>query len=196
MLNRQREDEIEIISRAVLTEVAVLSKYLIGHLGLCEMIQQGFEFPRAQLGTVILTPEPIIYRSVADKITRLPRPTQVVSFYTRMTELDGIGALITNSPSETPNITPNEISGLVNLLITQCQEAQAILSNVASDPVSEAVLANRPSIAHAGRHPPAVGSGKGFFPKLGSIQVIFAGPRSRATCRGAQNSAMGLTRLA
>jgi hypothetical protein len=141
-LSRQRKDEIDRISRAVHTEVAILSKYLIGHLDLCEMIHHGLALPKAQFGTALLTPEPIIYRSVADKITRLPRPTQVVSFYTRMTELQGIAALVVSSPSEGPNVAPNDILGLADLLITQCQEAQAILSNIALDPASEAQLAD------------------------------------------------------
>jgi hypothetical protein len=140
-LTRQREDEIERTSGAVLTEIAVLAKYMIGHLGLCEMIQNGLQLPKAQIRTALLTPEPTLYRSVADKISRLPRPTQVVEFYTRMTEMTGIATLIANSPSEGPFITPNDIKGLADLMITQCQIVEAILSNTRPDPKSEAVLA-------------------------------------------------------
>jgi hypothetical protein len=140
-LTKQREDEIERTSCAILTEISVLTKYLIGHLDLCEMIQKGFSLPKDQIHTALLTPEPTLYRSVADKIARLPRPTQVVEFYTRMNEMAGIATLIANSPSEGPFITPNDIRGLADLLITQCQVAEAILSNTTPDPKSEAVLA-------------------------------------------------------
>jgi len=141
-IERQRDDEIEKTSRAVLAEVAVFSKYFVGHLNLCEMIQQGLKLPKAQLPTALLTPDPIIYQSVADKISLLPRPTQVVNFYTRLKEMDGIAVLIVNSPSQGSDITPDDIRGLADLLITQCQVAQAILSNVEPDPKSEETLAS------------------------------------------------------
>ena len=164
-LTKQREDEIEATSRAVLTEIMVLTKYLVGHLDLCEMIQGGLQLPKNQIHTVLLTPEPTLYSSVADKINRLPRPTQVVEFYTRMTEMTGIATLIANSPSEGPYITPDDIKGLADLLITQCQVAEAILSNTTPDPKSEAVLAQGLRAHVLGALRQQLAQAKQFFPE-------------------------------
>ncbi len=141
MLNRQREEETEKVSRAVLMEVAELCKFPIGQLGACEMIQKGFSFPKADLPTLMETPNPIIYPAVADRISRLPRPTLVVSFYTRLHETRGVVAVIVHSPPINEPITPNHIQGLADLLISQCQLAKMVLSSAAPDPDREAALA-------------------------------------------------------
>ncbi len=142
-ITRQREDEIQKVSKAVLAEVAVIMKYIIGHLNLCEMILSGLHLPKTELRTALLTPEPVVYRAVADKISRLPRPTQVINFYTRMAELDGIVTVIINSPTIGSIIEPDHIHGLADLLITQCHEAQAILTNATPDETAESVIAER-----------------------------------------------------
>lgn len=81
-LTQQRQDEIDKTSYAVLTEIVVMTKYLVGHLGFCELVKTGkLQFPRSQLPTALTTPEPVIYPAVAEKISHLPRPTQVVEFY-------------------------------------------------------------------------------------------------------------------
>ena len=142
LMSMQRADETEKTTRAVLTEVAVLSKYIIGHLGLCEMIQHGLKFPKANLPTALLMPEPTIYRAVAGRVSRLPRATQVVNFYTRLSEIHGIAAVIVSAPPLDGDITGNDIKALADLLILQCQVAHALLSNIESDAASEAVLAD------------------------------------------------------
>ncbi len=140
-LTRQKQDEAEKATYAVLTELAVMTKYFVGHLGFCEMIKTGLQFPRAQLNTVFITPEPVIYKSISDKISYLPRPTQVIEFYTRMGEMTGIISLVMNSPNRIEFIAPEEIKGMADLVITQCQVLEAILTYTTTDPKSEAVLA-------------------------------------------------------
>jgi hypothetical protein len=142
-MTRQREDETQKVSKAVLAEMAVIVKYVIGHLNLCEMIVSGFHLPKTELRTALLTPEPIVYRAVADKISRLPRPIQVINFYTRMAEVDGIVTVIINSPTIGSTIDPEHIHGLADLLITQCHDAQAILKNATPDETAESVIAER-----------------------------------------------------
>jgi hypothetical protein len=140
-LTQQRKDEIEKTSYAVLTEIAVMTKYIVANLGFCEMVKTaGLQFPRKQLDTVLRMPESVIYKSVADKISFFPRPTQVVEFYTRIGEMTGITALITNTPNENEFIQPYEMEALADLFITQCQVVEAILGNTVHDSHSEAVL--------------------------------------------------------
>lgn len=111
MLDRQREEESEKVSRAVLMEVAELCKFPIGQLNACEMILGGLSFPKGDLPTLMETPSPIIYPAVADRISRLPRPTLVVSFYSRLAETRGVVATIVHSPPVNEPITPNTSRG-------------------------------------------------------------------------------------
>jgi hypothetical protein len=140
-LTRQKQDEAEKATYAVLAELAVMTKYFVGHLGFCEMIKTGFQFPRSQLNTVLITPEPIIYKSISDKILYLPRSIQIIEFYTRIGEMIGIISLIMNSPNKSEFILPDEIRGMADLFIAQCQVLEAILTYAATDPKSESVLA-------------------------------------------------------
>jgi len=141
MLDRQRAEETEKVSSAVLSEVAQLCKFPIGQLGVCEMIQSGkFSFPKADLPTLMGTPDPIIYPAVADRIRRLPRPTLVVTFYTSLMETRGVVAVIAHSPPVDEPITAGHIQGLADILIHLCQLAKMILSSAAPAPDREAAL--------------------------------------------------------
>jgi hypothetical protein len=125
-----------------MTEIAVLAKYTVGHLGFCQLVQSGgTRFPRAQIRTALQIPEFVIYKSVAAKVAYFPRPTQVVEFYTRFGEIPHIISLIEHSPaSDSAFILPDEINGLADLIITQCQIIAALLANPVHDPISEHYL--------------------------------------------------------
>lgn len=141
-IRQQRKNEIDNASYAVLTEMAVLTKYIVGHLDFCELIKaHNLKFPRSQLLTVLGMPDLTIYKAVADKVSYFPRPTQVVEFYTRLGEIPSIATMVINSPfSDIPYILPEETNGLADLFITQCQIVEALLANTVHDTQSEAVL--------------------------------------------------------
>jgi hypothetical protein len=66
MLAGQRADDTEIVSAAVLAEVAELCKFPIGQLGACFAIQGGgLDAPKSSLPALMHTPEPIIFPAVA-----------------------------------------------------------------------------------------------------------------------------------
>src|SRR5712691_4524410 len=98
MLRGQREEETEKTSAAILSEVAELCKSPIGQLTVCIQIQTGTITPKvADLKQLFYTPAPTIYPAIADRISRLPRPTFVVTFYSQLQEMKGMLAVIENS---------------------------------------------------------------------------------------------------
>ena len=169
-LSGQREDESEKTSRAVLSEIAELVKFPIGQLGACGKIQTGeMKIPKAVLPQLLHTPEPIIYRSVADRISRLPRPTLVVSFYNRLSETRGLVALIVNAPPTGQFTTPSDINGLADLLISQCQLARMILSSTEPDTVQESKLATEMRNTMIGNIDEQLEIAKHLFPQAESF---------------------------
>jgi hypothetical protein len=87
-LKLQRDDETEKVSRAVLMEIAQLSKFPSGQLDNCIMIYLG-QFstcPRNKLASMISTPDPVIYPSVAGQISRHVQVELIVAFYTGIQE--------------------------------------------------------------------------------------------------------------
>jgi hypothetical protein len=85
-------------------------------------------------------PKPIIYPALADRISRLPRPTLVVTFYTQLQETQGLVELITKSAPTDALTEPGHIRVLTDLLISQCQLAKLILESAEPAPEREAAL--------------------------------------------------------
>jgi len=85
-------------------------------------------------------PVPTIYPAVADRISRLPRPTLVVTFYMQLQETMGLVAVIENSEPRDEIVTGGHIQVLADLLINQCRLARMILSSAEHDPTREAAL--------------------------------------------------------
>ena len=142
MLSLQRAEESEKVSAAVLNEVAELSKFPVGQLEVCELIQSGkFSFPKADLPKLMHTPDAVIYPAVADRISRLPRPILVVSFYTRLAEARGVAEVIAYSPPVGEVMMPHHVEGLADILISICQLAGFILRSVDPQPGEELALA-------------------------------------------------------
>jgi hypothetical protein len=141
MLKGQRDDETEKTSAAILREVTELCKGPIGQLTACAMIQDGrIRPPKSELKRLFSAPVPTIYPAVADRISRLPRPTLVVTFYMQLQETMGLVAVIENSEPRDEIVTGGHIQSLADLLISQCQLAKMILSSAEPDPTREAAL--------------------------------------------------------
>jgi hypothetical protein len=156
MLAGQRADDTEIVSAAVLAEIAELCKFPIGQLGACFVIQGGgLDAPKSSLPALMHTPEPIVFPAVADRVSRLPSATLVVSFYSRLSETRGLIEIIVLAPSVAQPIDPAgeklasyHIQGLADLLISQCQVAKMILETVDADGIKETALVRAP-VRHA-----------------------------------------------
>jgi hypothetical protein len=173
MLKRQRDEEAEKVSAAVLREVVELSKSPIGQLGACAGIQTGqIRCPKSELGQLFVMPKPIIYPAVADRISRLPRPTLVVTFYTQLQETQGIVELIAKSAPTDVLTEPEHIQVLADLLISQCQLAKLILESAEPAPEREAslVAAQRAQILETLDQ--QLSAAKALFPDAESFQQL------------------------
>jgi hypothetical protein len=96
------------------------------------------------------TPEPIVFPAVADRVSRLPSATLIVSFYSRLSETRGVIEIIVLAPPVAQLIPPaveklaqHNIQGLADLLISQCQVAKMILESVDTDGIKETALCAR-----------------------------------------------------
>jgi len=148
MLAGQRADDTEIVSAAVLAEIVELCKFPIGQLGACFIIEKGgIDAPKSSLPALMHTPEPIIFPAVADRVSRLPSATLVVSFYSRLAETRGLIEIVVLAPPVVHLIPPaveklasHHIQGLADLLISQCQLAKLILESIDADEIKETAL--------------------------------------------------------
>jgi hypothetical protein len=128
MLRRQRIDEIDKVSAAILREVAELCKSPIGQLTACAKIAQGeTTVPVSELRQLFHMPEPIVFPAVAGLIGRLPSPTLVVTFYMQLRETAGLLAVLEGSARPGEAATKIHVQGLADLAISQCQLARFIL---------------------------------------------------------------------
>ena len=99
-LNRQRKDERVRIASALRTEVIEFCRLAVGHLETCENINAGrVSIPKADFPSAMGMPKPIIYAATADHIGRLTTPHRVVSFYTRIGEIERLAELIATEPT-------------------------------------------------------------------------------------------------
>lgn len=142
-LDLQRKDEAEKVGHAILTEIAELSRFAIGHLGACELIQAGaVQAPKSELPRLMASPHPVVYPAVADRLSRLARPSLVVSFYTRLEEMRNVVDVIAFSPPPSEIMGPGHIQQLADILISICQIAKFILAAPESDSEHEKALAS------------------------------------------------------
>jgi hypothetical protein len=128
MLRRQRADEIEKVSAAVLSEVAELCKSPIGQLNACAQIQMGqITCPVSQLKNLFQSPVPVIFPAIANMVSRLPSAALVVSFYSQLQETRGLLAVTESASRPEEIVTGGHIKMLADLTISQCQLARFIL---------------------------------------------------------------------
>jgi hypothetical protein len=139
-LRGQREEEISKVSSAVLSEIAELCKSPMGQLGACLEIQRGMAVPSSHLKYLFATPKPVIYPAIADRVSRLPRPTLVVTFYMQQAETRGMIELITNTAPSNEFITFQGVREITDLLISQCQLAHQILRTAPEQPDEDPLL--------------------------------------------------------
>jgi hypothetical protein len=171
MLKGQRDEEAEKVSAAILREVVELSKSPIGQLGACAGIQTGqIRCPKSELGQLFVAPKPVIYLALADRISRLPRPTLVVTFYMQLQETQGVVELIAKSAPTDALTEPGHIGVLVDLLISQCQLAKLILESVEPAPEREAALVSAQRIQILETLDQQLSAAKTLFPDAESFQ--------------------------
>jgi hypothetical protein len=144
MLRRQRTDEIEKVSAAILREVAELCKSPIGQLTVCAKIAQGeMTVPVSELRQLFHMPEPVVFPAVAGLIGRLSSPTLVVTFYMQLQETAGLVAVLEGAARPGELATQFHIQALADLAISQCQLARFILGTSNRTSKNEATLLNK-----------------------------------------------------
>jgi hypothetical protein len=137
-LKVQRDDETEKVCTAIITEIAQFAKFPAGQLETCRVVTQGLQLPRAGLGSFMQTPTPTIYPNAAAAVSRLPRPSLVISFYLGLAETEKTVRVILTTPSPNIFLTPIDVQGLGVLLREQCFIARQILSQSTVPPVRDA----------------------------------------------------------
>jgi hypothetical protein len=128
-LQLQRDDETEKISTAIITEIAQLARFPCEQLTLCRAIYAGAQpgIPRQHIRIFMQTPTPTLYAAAAGSISRVPRPTLVITFYLGLVETEKCVNVIASTPSPNLFLTPIDVEGLGILLAEQCRLAKRIL---------------------------------------------------------------------
>jgi hypothetical protein len=140
-LQGQRYEEISKVSSAILSEIAELCKAPMGQLGACFLIQTGeMKVPTSHIKHLFNTPAPVIFPAVADRISRLPRPTLVVTFYMQLAETTGMIDLLANTGKPQELTEFGMVREIADLLISQCQLAHLILSSATVQPDEDPLL--------------------------------------------------------
>lgn len=142
MLRAQRNDEIEKVSEAVLSEVVELCKSPIGQLNACAQIQLNIISPPiSEFKNLFQMPAPIVFPAVASMIGRLPFATLAVTFYMQLQETRGLLAVIEGAFPPNAPVTGAHVQMLADLLISQCQLARFILGSAPRAHSHETALA-------------------------------------------------------
>jgi hypothetical protein len=172
LLKLQRDDETEKVSRAVVMEIAQLSKFPSGQLDNCVMIYSG-EFTtcrRDKLAFMMSTPDPVIYPSVAGKISRHPQVELIVAFYTGIQEARATAELITEATHRGPMLKPEDVTGLAIVLREQCRLGRDILRADSSLPDKSSISRAMIGVL-AGMLDKSVIKGDETFPGVGQYEA-------------------------
>lgn len=137
-LTLQRDDETQKVGRAIVMEVAHLSKFPSGQLDNCVLIASGrfSDCPRAKLASMMNTPQPVVYPSVAGQISRHPKSELIVAFYTGLQETRSMVEIITEAQHRGPLLKRKDVEGLGILLREQCRLAREIIRHESAQPTS------------------------------------------------------------
>jgi hypothetical protein len=171
-LKLQRDDETETVSRAVLMEIAQLSKFPSGQLDNCIMIYSGkfTTCPREKFVSMMKTPDPVIYPSVAGQISRHPKVESIVAFYAGIQEARLTAELISEAAHKPPMLEPNDVPGLAIVLREQCRLASEILR--AESPLSnKSYLSSQMIEVLATMLEKSVNKGDKIFPSVGQYEA-------------------------
>ena len=83
----QRRDEAEKVEAALRTEVSEFGRLAVGALAPCESVITGeYKIPLRDLPALVAMPDPVVYRATADRISRLPYGSLLVTFHARIAE--------------------------------------------------------------------------------------------------------------
>lgn len=94
-LRGQRQDEAETIRDAARREVQEFSRLVSGHLDTCSRIAAStVHITAPALSTIMAMPRPVIYQAIADRIGRLDRGENYVTFFARIAEAERLVAIL------------------------------------------------------------------------------------------------------
>jgi hypothetical protein len=156
-----RDEEINNISNAIRREIIVLSEILINQLKILAAIKCGqITVTRNHIRSVIMNPEPIIYKAVANRIGILPYP--VVQFYMRLVEIqDAVQIIAVGPDGEDAPVPGAEAQTTAKSVIVACQLARSIIQHAPKPSVDEEIA--RITLVHIDE---ALKRAKQSFPEL------------------------------
>lgn len=127
-------------AEAVRREILEFSKVIIEALCICGHIKSGaVTMPRKNAYSIMSNPDPIVYKAIADRISRMPYdPQLIVSFYARLAYIQQtIQVIVVGGPGD--DILATEAEKVAENLITTCKLARVIISYVPSESINEQV---------------------------------------------------------
>ena len=107
----QRRDEAEKVEAALRTEVSEFGRLAVGALAPCESVITGeYKIPLRDLPALVAMPDPVVYRATADRISRLPYGSLLVTFHARIAESVQMATIlaVTARPVINPGGPPTE----------------------------------------------------------------------------------------
>jgi hypothetical protein len=136
MLGGQRRDERKRIIKAILREVVEFSRVVMGHLETCENIHSGKAvIPATLLPTIMQMPKPVVYPAIADRLGRLQDPQRVVTFFTRMSEVEAMAEVIgAQRDRAIPFLTGADVVKIATAWIDICQIGRLVIAEERSAP--------------------------------------------------------------
>jgi hypothetical protein len=142
-----RSEEVRNISNAIRGEIIVLSEVLISNLRILDAIRNGtIPVMRKNMRTVIMNPEPTIYKAVAGRVGILPYP--VVQFYMRLAEIeDSLQIIVVGLDDENGLVPGKEVEKLAKPVVIACRLARAIIDQETASTVDDKDIA-RVTLAH------------------------------------------------
>ncbi|HEY3908907.1 MAG TPA: hypothetical protein VGM07_03350 [Stellaceae bacterium] len=161
-MTAERTNADAAASEAVRREILEFSKIVREALCICECIRSGaLKMSRKNAYSIMSNPDPIVYKAIADRISRMPYdPQLVVSFYAHLAYTQQtIQIIVVGAPGD--DIPAMEVEKVAENLITTCKLARVIISNVPSVSIDEQVT--EITLAQIDT---ALESAKRSFPKL------------------------------
>ena len=139
LISQQRQEEERRVTEAIRREIIEFSKFITAALDCCGYIKYvKMGVPKKNAHSIMIPIDPIIYKSIADRISLLPYPQQVVAFYIRVVEVQALIQMIIESPGdENASIPSSWADTIAESLITACQLAVAIIGHVSSKNLDE-----------------------------------------------------------
>jgi hypothetical protein len=148
-LGKQRKDETNNVTSAVVTEVTALAKYVMGALDISIEVAKGQRHvPQTDAAYIVrkLFAPATVYNAVADRIGLLPHPDATTQFYMRLEEVKASASAIEMAVKfqwapgmgPPPLITRDIVAPIADMLITALQLAGPIIAEAAhSGPLLE-----------------------------------------------------------